>query len=375
MIATQIIEYENLHRLNKPYTEAYKTAFVEVLDRGWFILGKNVATFEEAFAAYLGVKYFVGLASGLDALEMPLKCADFEPRSEIIVPSNTYIATINAILNSGHIPVFVEPDINTYNIDARRIEEKITPRTRAIMVVHLYGKPCEMNAITAISEKYNLLLVEDCAQSHGATFEGKMTGTFGVGAFSFYPTKNLGALGDAGGIATNDETLYKKLKAWRNYGSNVKYYNEFIGDNSRLDEIQAGFLLEKLKDLNRITARKNEIAEMYLNNLKADYILPTVDARLHNAYHIFPIRHKKREILRGYLAERGIKTEVHYPIAPCDQTSIKQFFAKQQHLLDERDFVLSREIHATEISLPCSQIHTNSEIEYVIEVLNRFETQ
>ena len=372
MTATQPIEYENLHRLNKPYMEAYKESFADVLERGWFILGKNVETFEREFAEYLGAKYFIGLASGLDALEIPLKCADFEPLSEVIVPSNTYIATINAVLNSGHIPVFVEPDITTYNIDPKRIEEKITSRTRAIMVVHLYGKSCEMAAITALCEKYNLLLIEDCAQSHGATFEGKMTGTFGVGAFSFYPTKNLGALGDAGGIATNDETLYKKIKAWRNYGSNVKYYNEYIGANSRLDEVLAGFLSIKLKDLNRLTERKNEIAQLYLNNLKSDFILPTVDARLYNAYHIFPIRHEKREILRGYLADKGIKTEVHYPVAPCDQNSIKTFFAKHNLKLHEEDFVLSREIHATEISLPCSQIHSNEDIFRVVEILNGF---
>ena len=372
MTATQPIEYENLHRLNKPYMEAYKESFADVLERGWFILGKNVETFEREFAEYLGVKHFIGLASGLDALEIPLKCADFEPLSEVIVPSNTYIATINAVLNSGHIPVYVEPDINTYNIDPKRIEEKITSRTRAIMVVHLYGKSCEMAAITALCEKYNLLLIEDCAQSHGATFEGKMTGTFGVGAFSFYPTKNLGALGDAGGIATNDETLYKKIKAWRNYGSNVKYYNEYIGANSRLDEVLAGFLSIKLKDLNRLTERKNEISKLYLNNLKSDFILPTVDARLYNAYHIFPIRHEKREILRGYLADNGIKTEVHYPVAPCNQNSIKTFFAKHNLKLHEEDFVLSREIHATEISLPCSQIHSNEDIFRVVEILNGF---
>jgi dTDP-4-amino-4,6-dideoxygalactose transaminase len=284
------VEYENLKKLNAPFVEDYRKAFDAVLESGWFILGKGVAAFEEQFADYLGVKHFIGLASGLDALEIPLKCMDFEARSEVIVPSNTYIATINAIINAGHIPVFVEPDIHSYNIDVQRIGEKITSRTRAIMLVHLYGKPCEMNVVMQLCERYNLALIEDCAQSHGATFDGKMTGTFGIGAFSFYPTKNLGALGDAGGIATNDEALYKKMKAWRNYGSNVKYQNEYIGANSRLDEIHAVNLSIKLKGLDAINQRKNEIADMYLTHLKSDFILPTVDKRVYNAYHIFPTR-------------------------------------------------------------------------------------
>lgn len=366
------VEYENLHFLNKPFFEDYRDSFNDTLERGWFILGKNVETFEQQFAEYIGAKYVIGIASGLDALEIPLKCWDFEPRSEIIVPSNTYIATINAIINCGHIPVFVEPNINTYNIDVQRIEEKITTKTRAIMLVHLYGRSCEMDKVMALCEKYKLELVEDCAQSHGATFDGKMTGTFGVGAFSFYPTKNLGALGDAGAIATNDENLYRKIKAWRNYGSNIKYKNEYIGDNSRLDEIQAGFLTKKLNHLDSISARKNEIAQFYLENLNAQFILPTVDERIFNAYHIFPVRHPNRDALKAYLLENGIKTEVHYPIAPCDQISI-QNWAKQNNVkLDDADFILSREIHATELSLPISTIHSNEDIAYVVEVMNKF---
>ncbi len=372
MVLTQPVDYENLHKLNQPFCEDYKAAFAETLDRGWFILGKNVEKFEQDFAQYLGVKYFLGVASGLDALEIPLKCWDFEPQSEIIVPSNTYIATINAIINCGHIPVFVEPNINTYNIDIQRIEEKITPRTRAIMLVHLYGKSCEMDGIKSLCDKHDLKLVEDCAQSHGAKFNNKMTGTFGVGAFSFYPTKNLGALGDAGGISTNDDALYKKMKAWRNYGSNVKYKNEFIGDNSRLDEIQAGFLSVKLKGLNAINNRKRAIAEMYLKGLKSDFILPTVEANVGNVFHIFPIRHPQRDMLREYLLEYGIKCEIHYPIAPIDQKSIRDWATKNKVVLNEDDFILTREIHATELSLPCSTIHSDEDIAYVIDVLNRF---
>jgi dTDP-4-amino-4,6-dideoxygalactose transaminase len=366
------VEYENLKKLNAPFMEDYRKAFDVVLESGWFILGKGVAAFEEQFAAYLGVKHFIGLASGLDALEIPLKCMDFEPRSEVIVPSNTYIATINAIINSGHIPVFVEPDIHTYNIDIQIIEEKITSRTRAIMLVHLYGKPCEMDAIVRLCDRYNLALIEDCAQSHGATFEGKMTGTFGIGAFSFYPTKNLGALGDAGGIATNDDDLFKKMKAWRNYGSNVKYQNEYIGANSRLDETHAVNLSIKLRGLDGINQRKNEIAALYLKHLKSDFILPTVDTRDYNAFHIFPIRHEKRDALREYLLKNGIKTEIHYPIAPCDQRSIQNWTAKNGVVLNPNDFVLSRQIHATELSLPCSTIHSDADIYYVIEKMNAF---
>jgi dTDP-4-amino-4,6-dideoxygalactose transaminase len=366
------IEYENLKKLNTPFVDDYRKAFDAVLESGWFILGKGVAAFEEQFADYLGVRHFIGLASGLDALEIPLKCMDFEPRSEVIVPSNTYIATINAIINSGHIPVFVEPDLQSYNIDVQRIEEKITPRTRAIMLVHLYGKPCKMDVVMQLCERYNLALIEDCAQSHGATFDGKMTGTFGIGAFSFYPTKNLGALGDAGGIATNDETLFKKMKAWRNYGSNVKYQNEYIGANSRLDETHAVNLSIKLKGLDAINRRKNEIAELYLTHLKSDFVLPTIDNRCFNAYHIFPIRHEKRDELREYLLKNGIKTEIHYPIAPCDQRSIQHWAAKNGVVLNPNDFVLSRQIHATELSLPCSTIHSDEEILYIIEKMNAF---
>jgi dTDP-4-amino-4,6-dideoxygalactose transaminase len=372
MILTKNIDYENLHKLNKPFMDAYKTSFTEVLDRGWFILGKNVEAFEKAFAAYLDVPYFIGCASGLDALEIPLKCYDLPEKSEVIVPSNTYIATINAVINCGHIPVFVEPDMETYNIDADKIEEKITPKTRAIMLVHLYGRPCEMDKISELCEKYSLKLIEDCAQSHGATFRNKQTGTFGVGAFSFYPTKNLGALGDAGGIATYDEVLYKKMKAWCNYGSNVKYQNEYIGDNSRLDEIQAGFLLEKLRGLDAINTRKREIAKLYKKGLKKEFILPKDDNQTYNVYHIFPIRHKKRDQLRGYLLENGIKTEVHYPIAPCDQKSIREWADRNNITLQPNDFLLSREIHATELSLPCSTIHSDDDIQYVIDVMNRF---
>jgi dTDP-4-amino-4,6-dideoxygalactose transaminase len=366
------VEYENLHFLNRPFFEDYRASFNDILERGWYILGKNVENFEKQFADYIGAKYVIGVASGLDALEIPLKCWGFEPRSEIIVPSNTYIATINAIINCGHIPVFVEPDIDSYNIDCQRIEEKITSKTRAIMLVHLYGRSCQMDAIMALCETYKLELVEDCAQSHGSTFDGKMTGSFGVGAFSFYPTKNLGALGDAGAIATNDEVLYRKMKAWRNYGSNIKYKNEYIGDNSRLDEMQAGFLTIKLNHLDEISKRKNEIAQYYLKNLNPQFILPSTDERIYNVYHIFPIRHPNRDALKAYLLEKGIKTEIHYPTAACDQKSIQDWAKHSNITIDENDFTLAREIHATELSLPISTIHSDEDIAYIVKIMNEF---
>jgi len=367
------IDYENLYHLNKPYLEQYKQSFSEVLDSGWFILGKKVEAFEKEFAAYLKAPEFIGLASGLDALELPLIAMDFPEPSEVIVPSNTYIATINAIINTGHTPVFVEPDMLTYNIDPKKIEEKITSKTKAIMIVHLYGKPCEMDEIMALCKKHDLKLIEDCAQSHGAMYKEKMTGTFGqVGAFSFYPTKNLGALGDGGGMAVNDLSLYQSLKALRNYGSHIKYHNEFIGYNSRLDEIQAAFLSIKLKQLDAISAHKQKLAALYLKHLKSDFILPTVNDYSSHVFHIFAIRHERRDELKDYLLQHFIKTEIHYPIVPCEQISIKNHFAKHQMNLDPNDFVLAKEIHRTELSLPCSCIHSEEDIMHVIQVMNQF---
>ena len=367
------IDYENLNKLNQPFFDEYKISFEQTLQSGWFILGKNVEAFEQSFAGYLGWGKFLGVASGLDALELPLIAFDFPANSEIIVPSNTYIATINAIIKAGHIPVFVEPDISTYNIDPLKIEEKISSKTKAIMIVHLYGMPCELDPIVALCKKHQLKLIEDCAQSHGATYKGKMTGTFGdASAFSFYPTKNLGALGDAGGISVNDPELYNQLKALRNYGSFVKYHNEYIGYNSRLDEIQAGFLSVKLKKLNDINRHKNKLASVYISHLKKDFIVPLARKDYFNVFHIFPVRHPRRDELKKYLLDHQVKTEIHYPIAPCDQKSIKDYFAKKNVPLREVDFEISREIHASELSLPCSSIHTEEDILQVVERMNKF---
>ena len=373
MTPTNTIDYENLAGLNAPFRAAFEKEFARLLEKGWFILGEQVSAFEDEFARFLGAKHFLGLASGLDALEIPLKVMDFPADSEVIVPSNTYIATINAVLNAGFKPVFVEPDIHTYLIDAKKIEEKITNKTRAIMIVHLYGKPCEMDPILSLCSKHGLLLIEDCAQSHGATYKGQQTGTFGVGAFSFYPTKNLGALGDGGGISIADEQLYSKIKAWRNYGSNVKYHNEYVGDNSRLDEIQAAFLRIKLAALNEITAHKRKLAAIYHAELDpTKVILPHQADHLKESYHIYPIRHPQRDKLKQYLLDNGIRTEVHYPIAPCDQRSIKDIFARKGWKLEESDFLLAREIHSGILSLPISTIHSEEDIRRVVACINSF---
>lgn len=360
-----MIEYENLGKLNQPFFEEYKKSFEMTLQSGWYILGNNVANFEHEFAKYTGSSFCIGLASGLDALNLALRCFEFPAGSEVIVPSNTYIATILAIVQNGLKPVLVEPDINTYNIDPSKIEEKITPDTRAIMVVHLYGKCCQMDAIQAIAQKYNLRIIEDCAQSHGSKFKGQISGTFGdFGAHSFYPTKNLGALGDAGCATTNDVLLDEKLRALRNYGSKVKYVNDYIGFNSRLDEIQAGFLSVKLAHLNAINDHKRKLANLYLKNLKSDFIKPMVGEDYYDVFHIFNIRHARRDQLREYLLKHEIKTEIHYPIAPHKQKAMQGII--------EGNYPISEEIHATTLSLPISFFHTGEDIYRVIEILNSF---
>jgi len=360
-----VIEYENLRKSNLIFFEELKKSFDDTLNSGWFILGKKVEKFEQEFSVYHNSIYCFGVASGLDALLLSLKAFDFEKGSEVIVPSNTYIATILSILQAGLKPVLVEPDILSYNIDPKKIEESITNKTKALMIVHLYGKSCEMDKIVEICGKYKLRLIEDCAQSHGAKFKGQLTGTFGeFGAFSFYPTKNLGALGDAGAVITNDESLSIKIKRLRNYGSDVKYYNEVVGYNSRLDEVQAGFLSIKLKKLDEINTHKRKFAQIYLDNLKDDFIKPVVDKNYFDVYHIFNIRHKKRDELKDYLLKNEIKTDIHYPVAPHKQNAMKNIL--------EGSYPISEEIHNTTLSLPCSFGHTEEEIYQVVEVMNKF---
>ena len=363
------IEYENLQLVNKPFFSSFKEAFNNVTDSGWYILGKEVESFEAEFSRYLGAKSSIGVASGLDALTLSLRAAALPAGSEVIVPSNTYIATILSILHNNLVPVLVEPHLETYNIDANRIEEKITSKTSAIMIVHLYGLPCEMRQISALVDKYSLLLIEDCAQAHGASYHGQKVGTFGVGAFSFYPTKNLGALGDGGAISVNCPEFRQKLVSLRNYGSTQKYHNDVIGFNSRLDELQAAFLRIKLKHLDEINQHKAKLAQLYFEGLNDRYILPHRDQTKINAYHIFPIRHRDRDrdrdSLRQYLLKSEIKTEIHYPIPPHKQSAL-------QHILDG-SYPISEEIHSTVLSLPISYCHSESDIIRVIEVLNDYK--
>jgi dTDP-4-amino-4,6-dideoxygalactose transaminase len=359
------IPYENLKKLNEPFVESYKKAFGEFLDSGWYILGKGVNTFEENFSKFCKANHFCGLASGLDALTIALKVYGFKAGSEVLVPSNTYIATILAIVNNNLKPILVEPDIATYNIDPAKLQAAITPNTVAIMPVHLYGKCCDMKAIMQIAKTHKLKVIEDVAQAHGALQHGKMAGTFGdFGAFSFYPTKNLGALGDAGGLCTDDYNLDKQARLIRNYGSSVKYYNEVSGINSRLDDLQARFLDIKLQSMNEINNHKRLLAQRYLQNLSSNFILPVVDTDYYDVYHIFNIRTPHRDALKSYLLEHGIGTEIHYPVPPHKQQAMRTTI--------EGNYPISEEIHATTLSLPISYCHSIEDIDYVISVINEF---
>ena len=360
-----MIEYENLFKSNLPFMDEYKKAFGATLESGWFVLGEQVSSFETEFADYCGVKRCIGVANGLDALHLSLRVFDFAPGSEVIVPSNTYIATILSIVQAGLKPVLVEPDLGTYNIDPSKIEEKISSKTVAIMVVHLYGKMCDMDQICGICNRYGLKLIEDCAQAHGASYKGKKAGAFGdFAAFSFYPTKNLGSLGDAGAVTTNDDILADKMKMFRNYGSKVKYQNEVVGYNSRLDELQAAFLRIKLRSLDDINRHKRSLAAIYHSGINNEFILPVDDSDYFDVYHIFNIRHEKRDGLKQFLFENGIKTDIHYPISPNRQTAMKGII--------EGNFPISEKIHATTLSLPISFYHTEENAHEVTLKVNDF---
>lgn len=361
-----MIEYENLGKLNVPFFEEFEKVFKETLESGWYILGNKVQTFENQFSMYCNTKHCVGVANGLDALILALRAFDFEKGDEVIVPSNTYIATILSIIHNGLKPVLVEPNIATYNIDPLKIEEKITSKTKAIMVVHLYGKMCEMDAIMTIAKKHKLKVIEDCAQAHGASYKNIKAGNWGdFGAFSFYPTKNLGAIADAGAMTTNDLELADKIKTLRNYGSKTKYYNELVGYNSRLDEIQAAFLSVKLKKLDAINQHKRNLAKLYLNGLKSDFIKPVVHSDYIDVYHIFNIRHENRDALKEYLFQNQIKTEIHYPVAPNKQHAMVG-------IIDNEVTPIAEQIHKTTLSLPISFYHSEEDVLRVIEVMNKF---
>jgi dTDP-4-amino-4,6-dideoxygalactose transaminase len=362
-----MIEYENLQKVNKSFLLNYKKTFADVTKNGCYILGKAVEKFESEFADYCSVRHCVGVASGLDALIISLRIFRIKLGSEVIVPSNTYIASILSIIHCGLVPVLVEPDIKTYNIDPEKIENAITSKTAAIMPVHLYGKMCDMDPIIEIAQRHKLKVIEDCAQAHGSKYKKKKAGTFGhCNAFSFYPTKNLGALGDAGAIVTNDPDLAQQARMYRNYGSKIKYYNEVVGYNSRLDELQAAFLSVKLKKLDEINNHKKKLAAIYLKQIKEDFIKPVVQDEYYDIYHIFNIRHPQRDRLKQYLQDNGIKTEIHYPVPPHRQKAL-------EHIIRDVSLPVSEEVHATTLSLPVSYGHTKKDIYEVVKTINGFK--
>jgi len=360
-----MIQYENLRKVNEPFIEELKMTANNIIDKGWYVLGEEVSNFEKEFATFVGTKYCIGVANGLDAITLSLLALDLPRNSEVIVPANTYIASILSILHAGLKPVLVEPEIKTYNLDPTKIESKITKNTSAILVVHLYGKICDMDPILKIKKKHNLKLVEDCAQSHGAMYKGKQAGTFGeAAAFSFYPTKNLGAIGDAGAVVTNIEEVKNKVSRLRNYGSSKRYVNEVIGYNSRLDEIQAAFLRVKLKHLKEMNNHKKELAKIYHNELSDKFILPEKNIDFDDVFHIFNIRHVERNEIRDYLLKNNIKSDIHYPLPPHKQKALLSYSNEYLPVSDE--------IHKTTLSLPISFSHTKSEIKYVISMLNKY---
>lgn len=357
----------------KPSNQEFRTkaleTFEHVFDRGWYILGEQVQQFEQEYAAYHKVKHCIGVANGLDALHIALRIKGITKGDEVIVPSNTYIATVLAVSFVGAKPVFVEPNPYTYNIDPKNIEKAITPNTKAIIPVHLYGQACEMDAIMQIAEKYNLYVVEDNAQAQGASYNGKKTGSFGhVNATSFYPSKNLGALGDAGAITTDNDTFAYKCRVMRNYGSQKRYYNEVIGINSRLDELQAALLRIKLQFLDKWNTERNEIAKIYLQELQntGDIILPVTADKATHIYHLFVIRTQKRDALQEYLHKNGVQTVIHYPVPPHLQECY-------QHLgYKKGDLPIAEEIADTCISLPIFAGMKENQIQYVCDNIKKF---
>lgn len=350
------------------YQKEYEAAALRVLRSGWYVLGPEVERFEKSFCDYTGGRYCIGLNSGLDALTLSIRAFDIGVGDEVIVPANTYIATVLAVTANGAIPVFVEPD-QFYNIDVNRIEEAITTKTKAIMVVHLYGQAADMLAIQTVARKHGLRLIEDCAQSHGAHFGGTMTGCFGdAGCFSFYPTKNLGAFGDAGAVVTQDEGLAAKLRMLRNYGSQVKYHNKLAGVNSRLDELQAALLCTKLNHLEALIQERRQIAKFYLQGLNNSAIqLPEVHEGAEHVWHQFVVRTKKRDEFRAYLKEQGIATVIHYPIPP----HLAECYQKLGHSRGE--FPIAEQYADEVLSLPMFNGMTKEEMEYVVEVCNKYD--
>mgnify|MGYP001031404999 CR=1 FL=1 len=345
------------------------TAYNKVVDKSYFIQGEECKNFEEEFAEYCGVKYCVGVATGLDALMLILKAMNIGAGDEVIVPSNTYIATALAVSYNGATPVFVEPVIETYNIDVNKIEEKITSKTKAIIAVHLQGRTADMDAINTIARKYDLKVIEDAAQAHGAKYKGQKAGSLGDAAgFSFYPGKNLGALGDAGCVTTNNKELADKIRALGNYGSDYKYHHIYKGVNSRLDEMQAAFLRVKLPNLDKWNEDRRNTAKKYLNGINNVLIklpLPTSDEYEH-IYHVFVIRCDRRDELEGYLKKKGIDTVKHYPLPIHEQKCYKDLGIKNGEL------PIAEQISRTVLSIPMYYGMTDQEINYIINTINMF---
>lgn len=363
-----MIKFLDLKAINERHRAELDAAAKRVLDSGWYLLGKENEAFEKDFAAYCGVKHAIGCANGLDALKLLIRAYGFGPGDEIISPANTYIASLIAISANGATPMLVEPDVKTYLLDPGKIDEKITPRTKAIMVVHLYGRTCEMVQVNAIAKKYNLKVIEDCAQAHGAFFGERRAGNLGDAAgFSFYPGKNLGCLGDGGAVTTNDDELAKKVRALRNYGSDVKYHFPFRGTNSRLDEIQAAWLRAKLPYLDVDNARRVEIAVRYCHEITNPLVtLPEAPTgRRNNVYHVFPVRVERRDAFQSYLTGKGIQTVIHYPIPPHRQPAYIEW-----HGLS---LPITEKIHDTIISLPISPVMTDGEVSEVIAAVNAYK--
>ncbi len=362
------IKYSSFLPIERELEDEFREAFTRVFKNSWYIKGREDEAFEKAFANYCCVDFCVGVGNGLDALMLSLKALDIGTGDEVIVPSNTYIATALAVTYVEATPVFVEPNIRTFNIDPASIEQAVTKRTKAIMPVHLYGQACDMDPIIKIAEKFGLFVVEDCAQAHGATYKGKRVGSFGdVAGFSFYPGKNLGALGDAGAVVTNNKELADKVKALGNYGSDYKYHHIYKGNNSRLDELQAAFLSVKLAHLDRMNKERRRIASIYTNRITNPKIItPSVLKDVEPVWHIYAIRCKERDALEEYLNRKGIETNKHYPIPMHLQECYKDFN------ISKGDLPIAEEISQTELSLPMYYGMTDDELQYVIEAINEF---
>jgi dTDP-4-amino-4,6-dideoxygalactose transaminase len=365
-----MIPFLDLKSINSRFKNDMLRAMERVIDSGWYILGNEVADFEKAFSEYCGTKYCVGVANGLDALSLTLRAwkeqGKLKDGDEVIVPANTYIASILSITENNLKPVLVEPDINTFNIEPALIESAITNNTKAIMVVHLYGLVCDMPAIMAIAQRNNLLVIEDCAQAHGAVLNGIRVGAWGdAAAFSFYPGKNLGALGDAGAITTNDSALYEVVSAVRNYGSHKKYENLYRGVNSRLDELQAPILGIKLSFLDSDNQRRRDIAKQYIEKINNPKVrLPSVGVDGSHVWHLFVVKVSDRESFQRYLIENGVQTLIHYPIPPNEQQCYSGYLGS--------DYPISKEIHQTVLSLPMSPVLLDDEVKKIINLVNAY---